>query len=154
ASFEEVRQQVRWHYQWVLATDFLPTVIQAGTFSSIFPDRYHPAPVPALGLSRPGKNLSLMPVEFSVAPFRFGHSMILPHYRLHTRVEGPMFSKERGNAADLAGFRPIPANWAIDWQFFIDLEDGAEPRAVGPPHDSIDRKPQMAYKIDTSLASP
>ena len=26
-SFQEARQQVRWHYQWVLVNDFLPTIL-------------------------------------------------------------------------------------------------------------------------------
>ena len=38
ASFEEVRQQVRWHYQWMLVTDFLPTVVNNETFTSVFAD--------------------------------------------------------------------------------------------------------------------
>jgi hypothetical protein len=153
-SFQEVRQQVRWHYQWVLVNDFLPTVIEAATLSSIFPDPYHPAPVPALGLSRPGKNLNLMPVEFSVAAFRFGHSMIRPEYQLNTMIKRPIFSADPGDTANLAGFRPIPANWAIDWQFFIELGEGLEPTAIGPPRDPTARRTQMAYKIDTSLVSP
>jgi len=84
-----------------------------------------------------------MPVEFSVAAYRFGHSMIRPRYRLNRAIEPvPIFSDDPGNTADLGGFRPIPANWAIDWQFFINLGHG----------DS--REPQLSYKIDTSLAHP
>jgi len=97
-----------------------------------------------------------------VAAFRFGHAMIRPQYRLNTTVERrPIFSRNRGvrgradNAADLGGFRPIPSDWAIDWQFFINLEQhGATPAAAGPLFDGIKRSPQMAYKIDTSLVSP
>ena len=77
-----------------------------------------------------------MPVEFSVAAFRFGHSMVRPEYRLNTTIERrPIFSRDSHDgapadkAADLGGFRPIPSDWAIDWQFFIDLEHGAEPTA-------------------------
>ena len=36
ASFDEVRQQVRWHYQWVLVTDYLRTVINNETYTSVF----------------------------------------------------------------------------------------------------------------------
>ena len=48
----------------------------------------------------------------------------------------------------------MPSDWAIDWQFFIDLEHGAEPAETAPLFDRIVRKPQKAYKIDTSLVSP
>jgi hypothetical protein len=95
-----------------------------------------------------------MPVEFSVAAYRFGHSMIRPRYRLNQAIEQPIFSDPPGDTADLAGFRPIPANWAIDWQFFIDLDHEAGPAAGDQPPGSVVRKPQLSYKIDTSLAHP
>jgi Animal haem peroxidase len=145
-SFNAVREQVRWHYQWVLVNDFLPTIIEDDTFSRVFGDRYNP--VPGLGELRTG--LRLMPVEFSVAAYRFGHSMIRPEYQLNTAIERPIFSLSRhpDDTADLGGFRPIPNGWAIDWSYFIDLEPGA------PLSDPTFRRPQHAYKIDTSLASP
>jgi Animal haem peroxidase len=155
-NFEDVRNQVRWHYQWVLVTDFLPRVINDDTYRRVFADPCYPTPtLPGL---RDG--LRLMPVEFSVAAFRFGHSMIRLEYRLNTTVERrPIFVRHDNGAraddeADLGGFRPIPHDWAIDWQFFIDLEPGHEPTALGSRQDLIKRKPQHAYKIDTSLVSP
>jgi hypothetical protein len=156
-SFDAVRSQVRWHYQWMLVTDFLRKVINEKTYQSVFADPYNPTH----RLPRVGNRFRLMPVEFSVAAFRFGHSMIRPLYRLNTTVERrPIFSRDRDNgvhvddAADLGGFRPMPSDWAIDWQFFIDLKPGAEPKAIGPLYDPIKRTPQGAYKIDTSLVSP
>ena len=156
-SFEVVRQQVRWHYQWMLVTDFLQTVVNDTTYQGVFADLHNPSPgLPGLEKGR----LRLMPVEFSVAAFRFGHSMIRPQYRLNTTVgRRPIFLPDDGarhadDGADLRGFRPIPSDWAIDWQFFIAYEGEAEPRTISPAYDPIDRKPQRAYKIDTSLVSP
>jgi hypothetical protein len=138
-SFPEARQQVRWHYQWVLVTDFLRRVVGDQTYRSVFPDRY--GPVPAIPRLRE-HDLELMPVEFSVAAYRFGHSMIRPRYRLNPAIERPIFSDTPGERADLGGFRPIPADWAIDWRYFIDLGGTAAP------------EPQLSYKIDTSLVNP
>jgi hypothetical protein len=156
-TFERVRQQVRWHYQWMLVTDFLPTVVNNATYQSIFADPHKPDHrLPRL----PDNRLRRMPVEFSAAAFRFGHSMIRPQYRLNTTIERrPIFLPDHGgaradDAADLGGFRPIPSDWAIDWQFFIDLGPGAGPAATSRLYDPIDRTPQKAYKIDTSLVSP
>jgi hypothetical protein len=157
ASFDEVRQQVRWHYQWVLVTDYLRTVINNETYTSVFPNPHQPV----FRVRKLQDGLRLMPVEFSAAAFRFGHAMIRPIYRLNTTIERrPIFSGDihdgvpADDAADLGGFRPIPSDWAIDWQFFIDFEHGANPAENAPLYDRIVRKPQMAYKIDTSLVSP
>src|SRR5215472_13073991 len=35
-TFDEVRNQVRWHYQWMLVTDFLPRVVNDGTYQHVF----------------------------------------------------------------------------------------------------------------------
>ena len=138
ACFQIVRDQVRWHYQWMLVKDFLPTILDEQTYGRVFADPYNPVP----GLRELRTGLRLMPVEFSVAAYRFGHSMIRREYRLNAAVDKPIFiSRNSGGTADLAGFSPIPDGWAIDWNLFIRLEPDAAP-------------PQHAYKIDTSLASP
>ena len=138
-SFQEVREQVRWHYQWVLVNDFLPTILDKQTYKSVFPDPFRSVTtIPSLQEN----DLELMPVEFSVAAYRFGHSMIRPRYRLNPEIERPIFDDPGDDAADLGGFRPIPADWAIDWQLFIDLGHDAGPA------------PQLSYKIDTSLVHP
>jgi hypothetical protein len=159
ASFAEVRDQVRWHYQWVVINDFLPTIINATTLQKAFP---HLASGKSAGEDRPEVHIPrlkrenrnhdgfLMPVEFSVAAYRFGHSMIRPIYRLNeTIARRPIFSVSEDVAADLGGFRPIPDDWAIDWQFFVDIGEGASD--PDSPNDPIKRDPQRAYKIDTSV---
>jgi hypothetical protein len=135
-SFQDVRNQVRWHYQWILVNDFLPTILDTQTYRSVFPDPFrYVTTIPRLREN----GLELMPVEFSVAAYRFGHSMIRPQYKLNPDIERPIFAD---GGDDLGGFRPIPAGWAIDWQLFIDLGHDGKPA------------PQFSYKIDTSLAHP
>src|SRR5919108_649801 len=83
-----------------------------------------------------------MPVEFSVAAYRFGHSMIRPAYDLNEVVTGvPIFSrKDRpANREHLGGFRRLPSFWTIDWSHFV----------------KIDRtRPQRSRKINIRLARP
>jgi hypothetical protein len=147
-SFQQVRDLVRWHYQWILVNDFLPAVVERQTYQSVFPNPYRTVTtIPKLR----DHDLELMPVEFSVAAYRFGHSMVRPRYQLNEKIGAPIFSTEPGGTADLGGFRPIPADWAIDWQFFIDLDHGAGSAAGAGPGM---RKPQLSFKIDTSLAHP
>jgi len=99
-------------------------------------------------------DLELMPVEFSVVADSLKKNMIRSRYRLNPAIERPIFSNARGGTADLGGFRPIPANWAIDWQLFIDVDHSAVPAAGGPLPGPAARKPQLSYKIDTSLVHP
>jgi hypothetical protein len=159
ASFDEVRDQVRWHYQWVVINNFLPTIINSDTVEKVFP---HLASGNSAGQDKPEVAIPmlkpesrehdgfLMPVEFSVAAYRFGHSMIRPIYRLNETISRrPIFSVSKDVAADLGGFRRIPDDWAIDWQFFVDIGDGAD--EADSPDDPIKRVPQPAYKVDTSV---
>ena len=140
-TFQEARTQVRRHYEWALVNDLLPKIMEEQTYLSVFPDPY--GPVTTIPRLQEDDDLELMPVEFSVAAYRFGHSMIRPRYRLNPAIERPIFSDDPDDdTADLGGFRSIPARWAIDWQSFIDLGHDAGPA------------PQFSYKIDTSLAYP
>jgi hypothetical protein len=50
-TFEDVRQQVRWHYQWMLVTDYLPMVVNNQTYQSVFADPHEPAPNRAAAVS-------------------------------------------------------------------------------------------------------
>jgi hypothetical protein len=71
--FEQARQLVTWHYQWIIVNEFLPSIIGAPLVSEIL-DR-------GAGFyqSRLGDEESI-PVEFQIA-YRFGHSLIRPSYR-------------------------------------------------------------------------
>jgi hypothetical protein len=67
------------------------------------------------------KNQPFMPVEFAVAAYRFGHSMIRFEYELNDEAEDiPIFSKNANPVppgdlkGDLRGFRPRPAKRAIE----------------------------------------
>ncbi len=159
-SFADIRDQVRWHYQWVVVNDFLPRIVNATTITDIFPHlashRAIESDPPVLTIRALQSGLDRMPVEFSVAAYRFGHSMIRPNYRINESISRrPIFSGGRDPAANLGGFRPIPSDWALDWQFFVDLYDGQPPSPPRhDPNDPIERKPQRSYKIDTSLVNP
>src|SRR5258708_13378290 len=82
-----------------------------------------------------------MPLEFSVAAYRFGHSMVRPGYRLSETI-GPLFIFDTDINAALTGFREFPVTWAIDWNLFMDLV----------PRDPVNTpRTQLAYIIHTSL---
>lgn len=150
-----VQRQVRFHYQWVVLHDFLPTIVGPGTLHAVLP---HMASGSSIYEDKPElrffhwKQTPYIPVEFSVAAYRFGHSMIRPIYRLNTALSTGtqggrqfIFTPDDGTMG-LNGFRAFPDTWAIDWSLFFDLGNNA-------PHLGRNRL-QQSYKIDTSVVNP
>lgn len=139
--FEEAQRLVRWHYQWVILEDFLPRIVGKGPLKDRVKRKKGEIEID-LRWFRP-KNNPFMPVEFSVAAYRFGHSQIRGRYDLNQVVQGvPIFlPKEKvGELDDLRGFRPLPGAWTIDWSFFL---DGVTAKAGSP---------QLSRKIDARLS--
>lgn len=147
ASFAQIQRAVRWHYQWVVLNDFLPTIAGKKNFDDIFPKGTgnvveNP---PDLRFFHP-RHEGFIPIEFSAAAYRFGHSMVRPDYRLSQTI--PRFPIFSATGESLVGFREFPANWAIDWSlFFPGVANNSKPRN---PAERV----QPAYKIDTSLVNP
>ena len=148
-SFEEIQREVRWHYQWVVINDFLPTIVHPSVIASVLPHVANNSDVvtdkPRLSFYHAQRD-AFMPLEFSVAAYRFGHSMVRPGYRLSETVPVlAVFTRTGTPGQGLTGFQAFPENWAIDWALFADIE----PRDP----DNLQRT-QLAYRIDTSLAGP
>ncbi len=141
-SFAQIQQKVRWHYQWVIIHDFLPTILGKEIVDSIFPDPYKK---PVLKYYQWHKQ-PFMPVEFSVAAYRFGHSMVRPQYRLNTTLPKRFDIFSMDPDTSLTGFREFNSHWAIDWQLFYDFGNNANPFSKN--------RIQPAYKIDSSLVNP
>jgi hypothetical protein len=152
-DFVKVQEAVRWHYQWVVLNDFLPTIIGPEMLNAILPHLKSKKSVlddpPMLRFYKP-KLESFIPVEFSVAAYRFGHSMVRPIYRLNEvtppQEDGPrlpIFSVD--GTPSLVGFHEFPSTWAVDWRLFFNL---------GPAPKAGKTRIQPAYKIDTSLVNP
>ncbi len=167
-DFSEIQRLVRWHYQYVVLHDFLPTIAQSDVIDSVLPHLKSGHSIfdepPKLRFYKP-RNDAFMPIEFSTAAYRFGHSMVRPIYRLNTKLSGgnnPDTTKpdERSRGIDgrqfifaglkergLNGFDAFPKEWGIDWNLFFDLTGDKDQRVTK-------NRTQPAYKIDTSLVNP
>jgi Animal haem peroxidase len=148
-KFSDIQQKVRFHYQYVVINDFLPRIVNKKVLDELKTNgRYD---VKKLKFFH-WKQYPFMPVEFSVAAYRLGHSMVRPAYRLNDGRDSrlPIFPDPPDSTHGLTGFRPIHAAHAIDWGRFIDVDirdyDGTE--------KAKRRRLQFAYRIDTSLVHP
>ncbi len=146
-EFEEVQQLVRFHYQYVVLHDFLPRIIHSKVLAGL---KSHGRYVrDKLRFFHPRDDKPYMPVEFSVAAYRLGHSMIRPGYRLNDANLRPIFPVT-GFPEGLTGFQAVKPTFGIDWGRFIDIDTRPYD---GTPEDN-QRRLQFAYRIDTSLVNP
>ncbi len=161
--FKLAQREVRWHYQWVVVHDFLPRLVGQEVVDDILPPETYAVPLgQATGVPVPRLRFyswtdqPYMPVEFSVAAYRFGHSMARPSYLINEVAKTdpevpnasriPLFSLSDEPKQSLNGFRPLPGDWGVQWRFLLPgIEDGLDP-------DS--RLPQPSYKIDAQLSHP
>ena len=143
--FEQARRLVQWHYQWCIVHEFLPLTIGQDRVDLIMREGlkyYRP------GARRDGGGNPLLPIEFSVAAYRFGHSQIRPGYRINLGPEGgssvflDIFNDALADSADpddLRGGRRAARRF-VDWQGFFDF---------GEPANFRNNK-----LIDSKLSSP
>lgn len=83
-NFAEAQRIVRWHYQWVVVHDFLERIVSKDLLKRVLPDPQQPEK-PQLRFYHP-KNAPFMPVEFSAAAYRLGHSMVRSAYTLSDKL--------------------------------------------------------------------
>ena len=134
---------MRWHYQWLVLRGFLPAICGAETVNDVL--QVKKGKLDAVLKLYSVKRNPWMPVEFSGAAYRFGHSLVRDAYLLNgTGLPSlPVFAPA-GDAdplADLRGFRRLPAGWEIEWHRFFDGLPGSGPDT------------QRARRFDTRIAS-
>jgi hypothetical protein len=141
--FSRARDLTRWTYQWLCVHDFLATVLQDGAVDQVLASEKD-----LLGLS--GRARPFMPLEFSVAAFRFGHSMIRGAYDWNRNFGDPGSFRPRASLDELFQFtgtggfagdaKTLPDNWPAEWDRFVKLDPAFAIRSARP--------------IDTFLALP
>lgn len=126
--FLEAQRLMRWHYQWIILHEFLPKTIGQPLVDDILQNgrKFYK-----------WRNAPYIPVEFSVAAYRFGHSQVRPSYRVNfgrgtspdrfalffndnlvtnPDINPPVIMDMRGGSR--------VSNRFIDWQTFFDFGDG------------------------------
>jgi hypothetical protein len=160
--FEKVQELVRHHYQYIVLNDFLPRIVKKSVLDDLKSNGSYDKSKLKLFTDFTDP---FMPVEFSVAAYRLGHSMVRPGYRLNDTVLLPIFplpaDETKGVTSfpeGLTGFRPLISDWAIDWGRFIDIDVRHYGTSDSTPTDPEKvfnfSRLQFAYRIDTALVDP
>jgi hypothetical protein len=123
--FEEAQRQTRYHYQWLVLFDLLKRLcdrkVYAFAVRRLFdgPDSY---PL-VYGYDTHGK--LPMPVEFSVAAYRVGHTMVRSVYAANAaNTDIELFDARFGTE----GFSELPAELVVDWRYLLPVDECVRPR--------------------------
>ncbi|KJK44844.1 heme peroxidase [Lentzea aerocolonigenes] len=171
--FRAAKELVVRHYQFMLKTDFLPRIIDPAIVDDVFTNGRKFFEVPGKHYRR--DNTPTMPIEFSVASYRLGHSMIRGAYQwnrvFNSTGPGPIaslfllfvFTGTSGNfdpgsqlPADLDDVNrgdtlTLPSNWIADFRRLYDFTEADRDDLV-PPADSGGGN--VTKRIDTLLVNP
>ena len=136
-DFDQARQLVRWHYQWIIVHEVLPQFVGQAMVDNIVRD----------GRQIYTPRVTRIPLEFQTSAYRFGHSMIRPSYRANLAGDNGdpffafVFDPEtfgQHDPDDLTGRSRAPRRF-VGWQTFFDFGDG-------------EVKPNK--RIDTKMSTP
>ena len=147
--FAKARETVVKHYQWMIRSDFLPRVVKPQLVNDVFTNGrkvFETAPVPG--------DPPTMPVEFSVAAYRLGHSMVRSAYNWnHVFDDGggslDLLFTFSGTSGDLGGDPKLPSNWIADFRRLYDFTEAG--RSDLRPIVKGRNKMNFARRIDTLL---
>lgn len=133
-SFEQAQREARFHYQYIVWNDFLRRVCDPGVFAYLdqalrdAAKRFNQghADFDPKGLfdlvdkcHRP-----LMPVEFSVAAYRFGHVTVRSNYPVNKTMPVVELFDERFSTL---GFSAVPPYLVADWRYQLPVDGGIAP---------------------------
>jgi nucleoid-associated protein YgaU len=127
-SFEEARRILRQHYQHIVIDDFLKRVCIESVVDNIVQN----GNTVFDGLSDP----FFMPIEFAVAAYRFGHTMVRPDYDFNVNFNKSgapgtfpasvfLLFTFTALSGQLGDFDTLPGNWIIEWENVVDTGTGA-----------------------------
>jgi hypothetical protein len=125
--FVEAKKIVTHHYQWAVINDFLKRICGQQMITNAINN-----------VNAPINSPFRMPVEFSVAAYRFGHSMIRNNYWVNFNFPGASMAQvfQFNRNPNL----PVFSNWVVDFNAFFNTG------VVVPVNNK-------ARKIDSALAN-
>jgi heme peroxidase len=147
--FSRARRKVTRHYQWMIRTDFLPRICQRSVVADVFTNGRKVFEAGAAPTDMP-----TMPLEFSVAAYRLGHSMVRAAYNWN--VDFPdgagtldLLFHFTGTSGNLEGQDHLLGIWIADFRRLYNFaEANREDLTV------TEKEFNRAQRIDTRLVVP
>jgi hypothetical protein len=158
-DFSSAQVLTRLHYQWLIVEGYLKGICDPAVVNKVVQDRASHFFTFRAEFDARRQNTRLgnaLPLEFSVAAYRFGHSMVRAFYDYNKNFGRPpggflpnaplnLLFGFTGGGGNIADEKKLPKNWVIDWTRFVGVA----------PHDAADGQPaRAARKIDTEIAPP
>ena len=148
-KFGRARAKVIKHYQWMIRTDFLPRICAPAVVNGVFANGRK-----AFEVGVTPTDVPTMPIEFSVAAYRLGHSMIRAAYNWNRIFDNgggtlDLLFAFSGLSGDFLGGPRLPSNWIADFRRLYDFSEAGRADLVVPA-----AKFNRAMRIDTSIANP
>jgi hypothetical protein len=119
ATFEEVRSCVVRHFQSIVLHDLVWRLVPDSVYQEVLSNGrriFYPGGLPD------GEEPAL-PIEFALAAFRLGHSMVRSSYRWTAHLQNvsllQLFEQTGRNSS--RGFTSLRGDWIIDWRNFYDF---------------------------------
>jgi len=140
SSFADAQRLTRWRFQWCIVNDYLPRIVGTETLGRLLKPTKQGLALAGTLYKPKNPNRPMMPLEYAVAAFRFGHTMIRPEYEMHDGSIVPIFGTE---GQDLRGSCLMRADVEADWNYFFEIP------GMEPPDDR-----NMSRLMDAKLSIP
>lgn len=122
--FEAAQRETRYHYQFVVLFDFLKRICDPAIFAFATKKLCDPKAKFPLCYEADKHGKLPMPVEFSTAAYRVGHTMVRDSYALNERHrEVQLFDEAFGTL----GFTALPEELVPDWRFLLAIDPCVTP---------------------------
>jgi len=144
--FMRARKQVTRHYQWMIKTDFLPRICDPAVVDDVFTNGRK-----IFEKNAPPTQVPTMAIEFSVAAYRLGHSMVREAYNWNAVFDNGagtlvLLFNFSGTSGELTKSDRLPQVWVADFRRLYHFGDAGRPDLEVPA-----AKFNRAMTIDTNL---